>query len=143
MTIGLAESNTSSPSRKQPQQDSTKHPSILVVEDEEGVRDLMVQLLEIGGYSAMAVDNGLDAITSFKEEHFDLVFTDFRMPGMSGAEVTRAIKAFDSRIPVVVVTGWDPETFREELQGAGVDHILQKPFDMDDLLDLVSSLTSL
>ena len=143
MTIGIAELKTSSPSRKQPQHDSTKHPSILVVEDEEVVRDLMVQLLQIGGYSAMAVDNGLDAITSFKEEHFDLVFTDFRMPGMSGADVTRAIKAFDSRIPVVVVTGWDPETFREELQGAGVDHILQKPFDMDDLLNLVSSLTSL
>lgn len=142
MTIGIAGQNTSPIPQDQAQDAPVNQPSILVVEDEEGVRDLMVQLLEMGGYSAKAVDNGLDALSRFKKEHFDLVFTDFRMPGMSGAEVTRAIKAFDSQIPVVVVTGWDPETFREELTCAGVDHILQKPFDMDDVLGLVSSLTS-
>jgi hypothetical protein len=43
---------------------------------------------------------------------------------------------------VVVVTGWDPDTVREELEGAGVDHIRQKPFDMDDMLQLVPSLTA-
>ena len=143
MTVGFADTKTSSTLQKQSQKTPMEHPSILVVEDEEGVRDLLVQLLQMGGYSAMAVDNGLDAIASFKEEHYDLVFTDFRMPGISGAEVTRAIKAFDSKTPVVVVTGWDPETFKEELECAGADHILQKPFDMDDLLGLVSSLTSL
>ncbi|MDA0769997.1 MAG: hypothetical protein BZY79_03710 [SAR202 cluster bacterium Casp-Chloro-G4] len=142
MTIGFAEPKTTSALQEQTQKTPLEHPSILVVEDEEGVRDLLVQLLQMGGYSAIAVDNGLDAIASFKEEHYDLVFTDYRMPGISGAEVTRAIKAFDSRIPVVVVTGWDPETFKDELECAGADHILQKPFDMDDLLELVSSLTS-
>lgn len=142
MTIGLGNPKTSSPPEKQHQESSTTQTSILVVEDEAGVRDLMVQLLQMGGYSAVAVDNGLDAISSFKTEHYDLVFTDFRMPGISGAEVTRAIKAFNSQIPVVVVTGWDPDTFREELECAGVDHILQKPFDMDDMLHLVSTLTA-
>jgi len=116
--------------------------SILVVEDEAGVRDLMVQLLQMGGYAAIAVDNGLDAISSFKTDHYGLVFTDFRMEGISGAEVTRALKAYNSQIPVVVVTGWDPDTVREELEGAGVDHIRQKPFDMDDMLQLVPSLTA-
>jgi two-component system OmpR family response regulator len=116
--------------------------SILVVEDEAGVRNLMVQLLQMGGYAAIAVDNGLDAISSFKTDHYGLVFTDFRMEGISGAEVTRALKAYNSQIPVVVVTGWDPDTVREELEGAGVDHIRQKPFDMDDMLQLVPSLTA-
>lgn len=143
MTIGLVDPKTFSPPQAQPQQAPTNQPSILVVEDEEGVRDLMVQLLEMGGYSAIAVDNGLDAISIFKQEHYDLVFTDFRMPGLSGADVTRAIKAFNSQIPVVVVTGWDPDAFRDELECAGVDHILQKPFDMDDVLRLVSSLTAM
>ena len=142
MTVGFADSKTSAVLQQQAAKAPLEHPAILVVEDEQGVRDLLVQLLQMGGYSAIAVDNGMDAIASFKEEHYDLVFTDFRMPGISGAEVTRAIKAFNSQIPVVVVTGWDPETFKEELESAGVDHILQKPFDMDDLLALVSSLTS-
>jgi len=102
----------------------------------------MIQVLQMGGYSAIAVDNGLDAISNFNRGNYDLVFTYFRMPSISGADVTRAIKAFDSQIPVVVITGWDPDTFREELECAGVDHILQKPFDMDDLLHLVSRLTA-
>ena len=142
MTIGVQQPEPSSPASKQRQKTSSNQRSILVVEDEPGVRDLLVQLLEMGGFSTKAVDNGLDALSIFKKERYDLVFTDFRMPGMSGAEVTRAIKAFDSRTPVVVVTGWDPEVFRKELTCAGVDHIIQKPFDMDDVLEVASSLTA-
>ena len=142
MTIDFKEPNPSAHPRKQREEVSTIQPSILVVEDEEGVRDLLVQLLEMGGFSAMAVDNGLDALSSFKKDHYDMVFTDFRMPGMSGAEVTRAIKACSSQTPVVVVTGWDPEIFKEELACAGVDHIIQKPFDMDDVLEVAASFTA-
>jgi two-component system OmpR family response regulator len=142
MTLGSQNLNTSSPPVRQPQESLTPLASILVVEDEAGVRNLMVQLLQMGGYAAIAVDNGLDAISSFKTDHYGLVFTDFRMEGISGAEVTRALKAYNSQIPVVVVTGWDPDTVREELEGAGVDHIRQKPFDMDDMLQLVPSLTA-
>ncbi len=142
MATGLTGPNTTTAPQNQAQQAPVGQASILIAEDEEGVRDLLVQLLEMGGYSAIAVDNGMDAVSKFKEGNYDLVITDFRMPGISGAEVTRAIKAFDSHTPVVVVTGWDPETFIDELEAVGVDHILQKPFDMDDLLELVSKLTA-
>jgi CheY-like chemotaxis protein len=92
MTLGSQNLNTSSPPVRQPQESLTPLASILVVEDEAGVRNLMVQLLQMGGYAAIAVDNGLDAISSFKTDHYGLVFTDFRMEGISGAEVTRALK---------------------------------------------------
>lgn len=118
-----------------------KSTSILIVEDEAGVRELLEQMFFLEGYTTTAVDNGSDGVTQFRERPHDLVFTDFRMPGMSGADVATAIKTLSARTPVVVVTGWDPETFAEELRGVGVDHVLKKPFRMDEVLGLVSELT--
>ncbi len=121
-------------------QDTTKQAKILIVEDEAGIRDLLEELLFMEGYRITAVDNGSDGVSRFSEESHDLVFTDLRMPGMSGWEVAKAIKNHNSRTPVVMVTGWDTETLRSELNDTGVDRVLQKPFDMDVVLDLVSEL---
>ena len=121
-------------------QDTTKQAKILIVEDEAGIRDLLEELLFMEGYRITAVDNGSDGVSRFSEESHDLVFIDLRMPGMSGWEVAKAIKNHNSRTPVVMVTGWDTETLRSELNDTGVDRVLQKPFDMDVVLDLVSEL---
>lgn len=121
-------------------QDAPKQAKILIVEDEEGIRDLLEELLFMEGYRITAVDNGSDGVSRFTEEGHDLVFTDLRMPGMSGWEVAKAIKSHNSRTPVVMVTGWDTETLGSELNDTGVDRVLQKPFDMDVVLNLVSEL---
>jgi response regulator RpfG family c-di-GMP phosphodiesterase len=62
MTLGSQNLNTSSPPVRQPQESLTPLASILVVEDEAGVRNLMVQLLQMGGYAAIAVDNGRNGL---------------------------------------------------------------------------------
>lgn len=121
-------------------QDVNKQAKILIVEDEAGIRDLLEELLFMEGYRITAVDNGSDGVSRFTEEGHDLVFTDLRMPGMSGWEVAKAIKSQNSRTPVVMVTGWDTETLGSELNDTGVDRVLQKPFDMDAVLSLVSEL---
>lgn len=128
---------------QQPHKDSetSKYTSILIVEDETGVRELLKQLLDLEGYHTTSVENGSEGVSMFQREHHDLVFTDFRMPGMSGAEVAKAIKTLSAQTPVVIVTGWDPDVFAEELRNSGVDRIVKKPFDMDEILDLVTDLT--
>ncbi len=121
-------------------QDAPKQAKILIVEDEAGIRELLEELLFMEGYRITAVDNGSDGVSRFSEEGHDLVFTDLRMPGMSGWEVAKAIKSHNSRTPVVMVTGWDTQTIASELNDTGVDRVLQKPFDMNVVLDLVSEL---
>ena len=121
-------------------QDAPKQARILIVEDEEGIRDLLEELLFMEGYRITAVNNGSDGVSRFTEEGHDLVFTDLRMPGMSGWEVAKAVKSHNSRTPVVIVTGWDTATLGSELSDAGVDRVLQKPFDMDAVLSLVTEL---
>ncbi len=121
--------------------ETARETSILIVEDETGVRELLKQLLDLEGYSTTSVENGSEGISAFRRESHDLVFTDFRMPGISGADVARAIKTLSAKTPVVVVTGWDPDVFAEELANSGVDRIVKKPFDMDEILELVSDLT--
>ena len=121
-------------------QDATKQAKILIVEDEAGIRDLLEELLLMEGYRITAVDNGSDGVSRFTEEGHDLVFTDLRMPGMSGWEVAKAVKSHNSKTPVVMVTGWDTEALGSELNDTGVDRIPQKPFDMDAVLNLVSEL---
>ena len=121
-------------------QDAPKQARILIVEDEAGIRDLLEELLFMEGYRITAVDNGSDGVSRFTEEDHDLVFTDLRMPGMSGWDVAKAVKSHNPRTPVVMVTGWDTEALSSELSDTGVDHILQKPFDMAAVLKLVSEL---
>ena len=92
------------------------------------------------GYKTIAVNNGFEGLSRFKQTQIDLVFTDVRMPGMSGREVYKAIRKINPNTPVIVVTGWEPEAVRREFNDIAANVVLKKPFDVDEVLDLVSEL---
>ena len=114
--------------------------SILIIEDEDGVRAVLEELLSMEGYKTIAVNNGFEGLSRFKQTQIDLVFTDVRMPGMSGREVYKAIRKINPNTPVIVVTGWEPEAVRREFNDIAANVVLKKPFDVDEVLDLVSEL---
>ena len=89
---------------------------ILVVEDEDEVRQLLSDILASEGHEVEAAANGSEGIEVFKQNTFDLVFSDLGMPDMSGWEVADEIKNINSTVPVILVTGWNVEIakFREE-----------------------------
>jgi CheY-like chemotaxis protein len=74
----------------------------------------------------------------FKPGAFDLVFTDLGMPGMSGWEVAKAIRAQDPNVSIVVITGWGIHMNADDLQATGVNRIIQKPFTVEAIIRLVS-----
>ncbi len=113
---------------------------ILIIEDEDGVRAVLEELLSMEGYKTIAVNNGFEGLSRFKQTQIDLVFTDVRMPGMSGREVYKAIRKINPNTPVIVVTGWEPEAVRREFNDIAANVVLKKPFDVDEVLDLVSEL---
>ncbi len=111
---------------------------ILIMDDEPGLRAILEEVLE--GYHVTLVDNGPDGVHRFKQEGYDLVFTDLRMPGMSGWEIARAIKEHSPETPVIMVTGWETDLSPDELAGRGVDRVLKKPFEIMEVLSIVAEL---
>ncbi|MDA0770645.1 MAG: GAF domain-containing protein [Chloroflexi bacterium] len=123
-----------------PQEKDSKVASILVVEDEEAIRETLSEMLQLGGHTITLAENGEEGLKCFKEAHFDIVFTDLGMPGISGWEVARAVRGMREDVPIVMVTGWGVGISQEEMDENGVDEVLPKPFDIDFVLDLVQRI---
>jgi PAS domain S-box-containing protein len=115
----------------------TRKARILVVEDEDEVRELLKDILTDGGHEVEFTSNGQNALERFQEKTFDLVFTDLGMPGMSGWEVAAQVKQLRGEIPVALITGWEVKQKKQELKNKGVDVVIKKPFRVEEILGLV------
>jgi len=115
----------------------TENFSILVVEDSDPIRDLMCLILEENGYHVESACNGKEGFELFTQKRFDMVFTDLIMPVMTGCELAEKIKGTNKDIPVVLVTAWVVDYSESELRSKGIDHIVNKPFQDIQLLQLV------
>jgi signal transduction histidine kinase/ActR/RegA family two-component response regulator len=108
---------------------------ILVVDDEENVRELLADILESEGYQVELASSGREALDKFGDgAGFDAIFTDLGMQGMSGWELAHAIRELDEKIPVAVVTGWGEAVGSSERLAAQVDWVIAKPFDTEQIL---------
>jgi signal transduction histidine kinase/ActR/RegA family two-component response regulator len=130
-----AEPMTSDVARLRLVRKSTK-PSILIVDDEECVRELLVDILESEGYDVTTAENGEQALKEFEDKPFKAVFTDVGMPGMSGWELARAIRERDDSIPMAVITGWGESVSSNEQELARVNWVVSKPFSVDRISEI-------
>ncbi|MHB8708816.1 MAG: sigma-54-dependent transcriptional regulator, partial [Desulfuromonadales bacterium] len=106
---------------------------ILIVDDEEGLRRLLVRVLIKSGYEATAVAGGAEALRQVAGESFDLVITDIKMPGMDGLELLRELKAFDPSLPIIVMTAYGTVENAVQALRAGAYDYVAKPFETDEL----------
>ncbi|MBI3178368.1 MAG: response regulator, partial [Deltaproteobacteria bacterium] len=112
--------------------------SILVADDEVGVRDLLKWELGGSGYDVTVVANGHEAVEALRRAEFDLVISDVRMPGITGLEVLKATKELAPDTEVLIATGYaDLETAVACVRGGAFDFV-QKPLDMNGLLATVA-----
>jgi CheY-like chemotaxis protein len=114
-----------------------KKASILVVEDEEEVRELLSDILLTEGHEVITAADGTEGVELFKSNHFDMVLTDLGMPKMSGWQVAEEIKKINGNTPVVLITGWGIEINDSEIENRGVDLVVNKPFRVDQVMQLV------
>ena len=106
---------------------------VLIADDEVNLRKVLCALLERDGHQATAVADGSAALEVVKAGGVDLVITDMRMPGMSGLDLLRAIKATEPGLPVIVITAHGTvDTAVTALKDGAYDYIT-KPFDKDEL----------
>jgi DNA-binding response OmpR family regulator len=87
-------------------------------------------------------EDGEKGVQVFKEGKFDIVLTDLGMPGMSGWEVCRIIKEISPHTPVGMITGWGVEKIRNEVEEYGLDFFISKPFDFNQILNVLSETMS-
>jgi DNA-binding response OmpR family regulator len=117
---------------------------VLIVEDDEDIRDFVVSLLSRAGYEVLAEDNGHAGLASALREQPDLVILDWMMPGLTGVEVCRAMRA-DIRgngLPILLLTSRAQEADIDQAFTAGVDDYMVKPFEGRELVSRVTALTS-
>jgi CheY-like chemotaxis protein len=115
------------------------HARILAVDDEKTILDSFRKMLVLGGYSIDTVETGSEALGLVRKHDYDFVFTDLRMPGMDGVEVTRAVRHLRPDIDVIVITGYASiETAVETVKSGAMDYV-QKPFTEDELLGFVKT----
>jgi signal transduction histidine kinase/ActR/RegA family two-component response regulator len=115
-------------------------PSILVVDDEQCVRELLRDLLEAEGCRVYMAEGGREALALFEARRFDCVFTDVGMPGMSGWELAHVIRQRNGTIPLAVITGWGEAVGSSEQKEAGVDWVITKPFRAERISELVDEV---
>ncbi|MHA1887656.1 MAG: response regulator [Promethearchaeota archaeon] len=119
---------------------SSRHGTLLVVEDEKPIRLLITTQLERIGYKVISAEDGVMGLKNFQEfrDKIDLIILDVIMPKMGGKEFLKEIRQKDTEIPVLISSGYAKKEEISELQALGISDILHKPFEIRDLINLVN-----
>ncbi len=114
---------------------------ILVVDDEEYVRDILRDVLESEGHEVAVAGGGKEALSLFQAGNFDAVFTDVGMKEMNGWELVQHIRALDSSIPLALVTGWgDSLPMSDDRMDNMIDWIISKPFELARISEVMEEM---
>lgn len=115
---------------------------VLVVDDDPVVGKSIDRILSSRGYAVIAAAGGEEALDRLAREDYDMVYTDIRMPGMSGLEVARHIKESRPWLPVVIVTGYGNDENEAEAREIGVNGFLRKPLSPEMVESTADELTN-
>lgn len=123
----------------------SKSHRILLIDDEEQPRIVSQKILEKLGYNVIAHSRPEDALELYSDlpDHFDLVITDYRMPGMNGAELCEEVKKINPNIPIIMVSGFASDFGEDEAKALGIDMFVRKPLLTKDFAQLVEAALSL
>ena len=117
---------------------------VLVVDDENTIRDLLKQLLELNNYRVTTASNGQEALEIYKTTGatIDLVITDLGLPIMNGRQLGEAIKAINPNAKMLIATGFVNQDEYATLMEIGFLEIIRKPFDIRNILEVVKKTLS-
>ncbi len=112
--------------------------TVLVIDDDDRVRTLLRDILLFVGHKVIEASDGESGIRYLeKDGSVDMVLTDLGMPLKNGWEVAKWIKVKTSHIPVVLITGWGTNLDEEKIRNSGVDLVIGKPFEVNEILEAV------
>jgi len=113
--------------------DAVAKERILVVDDEEPIREMVSKIIHHIGYEAVAVRNGKEALEALKKEPFSILITDIKMPEMDGFELTKTVRKDFKNIPIICMTAHGTSYMYTDVVAAGATDYITKPFSVDEM----------
>jgi excisionase family DNA binding protein len=107
---------------------------VLVVDDEESIRDLLTKTLALAEYDVETAADGSAALGLLRGSEYDLLIADLSMPGMDGLTLIRQVRRVHEELPIIIITGFSSESSAIEAVNLGVASYLLKPFGVPDVL---------
>ena len=126
---------------KKPLKKDKRPITILIVEDDDDLREALAASLRDEGYHAIWARDADEAIASVKAHKVNIVFMDICLPGMNGVEVYKAIKKIQPAATTVMMTGYFVQDLVDAAISAGACDIFYKPFTVDDILKVIRKIT--
>ncbi|MGK7376499.1 response regulator [Planococcus sp. 1R117A] len=114
--------------------------TILIVDDQMGIRLLLNEVFKKEGFHTLMAANGKEAIQKAMETQPNLVLLDMRMPGMDGIEILKSLKELQKEIHVIMMTAYGELDLIEESIDSGAARYFTKPFDVFEIRDAVKQL---
>ena len=118
----------------------TKPYKMLVVDDEPGIRELLLDILNFLGYQSIMAANGVEALETLTRNEVDLIISDIRMPQMSGIELLKAVKNQNLEIPFVLISGYKVNEVDKVFAEGLANGFLAKPFGIEQIKALIAKL---
>ena len=120
--------------------------TILVIDDEEEIRNILQTILEEAGHEVSLAENGAEGLSLFREEPTDIVITDLIMPGKEGIETIRDLRAQFPKVKIIAISGRGGSYTNANLDRAvmiGADRSVAKPFGINEILGVGGELIEL
>ena len=114
-----------------------KRANVLVVDDQIGMLETFTDILEDKGFDVDTAEDGFQAIRKVKEQGFDIIFMDIKMPGINGVQTFREIKKINTKASVIMMTAYSVEDLVKEAIEEGAYTVIYKPFDMDKVIQTI------
>lgn len=114
--------------------------NVLVVDDDPGILEMLSEVISRKGFRVVAVSSGEQALQEVDKQHFDLIFLDLVLPGMSGVETLSAIKGKDKKAVVVIVTGYGDDPMALNAMSLGPLFLVRKPFRVGDIVEVLNAV---
>ena len=109
----------------------------MIIEDDEEMRSLLKDFFEEEGFETESVSNGADALERLSKNHFDLVITDIRMPGLTRLDILPRMRRLKPETPIIVMTAYGSDDVRRRSLERGATAYLEKPIPLSKLRTLI------
>jgi two-component system, response regulator FlrC len=114
--------------------EQSKPKTILIVDDDEAVRQAIAEVVQLYGWQVLEASNGIHGLRVFRNQLPDIVLADLVMAGFDGFQLTAGIKSISPKAPVIMMTAFGASELRQKAQDVGVSAFLCKPFETEELL---------
>ncbi|MBA4348506.1 MAG: hypothetical protein C0415_00750 [Thermodesulfovibrio sp.] len=108
--------------------------NILIIDDNQSVRKILYDFFKFSGFKVQSANNGISALSLLKNEYFDIIITDYSMPGINGVELTKILR---TRYLQTLIIGISADCNEKDFLDAGADAFFYKPFNLEKLLSTI------